>query len=127
MRTKKLILVVDDDELLTEAIQSLLELDGHAVFCSHNGSDAIAISKGQRFDMVLIDYHMPGMKGDVVCRILRNYHPDVLIIGCSSDNQDEAFLSAGANIFIRKDQLVQDLPLLMQNETTCRIEGAHLS
>ena len=68
--------------------------------------------------MILTDYHMPGMKGDVVCRLLRHHDPDVFIIGCSSDHQDKAFFNAGADIFIRKDQLVQNLALLMQSKAT---------
>jgi DNA-binding response OmpR family regulator len=116
MRVKKSILIVDDDELLTGAIQVLLEADGHVVFYCHNGSDAIELSKKQNFDVILIDYHMPGMKGDVVCRLLRHHHPDVFIIGCSSEHQDKAFLNAGADTFIEKDHLVQNLALLMQSQ-----------
>jgi CheY-like chemotaxis protein len=116
MQEKISILIIDDNKLFTEAFQGLLEHDGHAVFCCHNGSDAIALSKKENFDLILIDYHMPGMKGDVVCRLLRHHHPDVFIIGCSSEHQDKAFLNAGADTFISKDQLVQDLALLMQSQ-----------
>jgi two-component system, OmpR family, response regulator VicR len=118
MLIKKSILIVDDNELLTDALQSLLEDDGHTVICCHNGLDAIELSKKHNFEVILTDYRMPDMKGDVVCKLLRYHQPDVFIIGCSSDDRDKDFLSAGADIFIRKDQLVQDLPLLMQSETT---------
>jgi CheY-like chemotaxis protein len=122
MLKKKSILIVDDNELLTDALQSLLEDDGHKVICSHNGLDAIELSKKQNFDVILTDYRMPDMKGDVVCKLLRYHHPDVFIIGCSCEDRDEVFLSAGADIFIRKDQLLQDLPHLVQSDTTHRIE-----
>ena len=118
MRVKKSILIVDDDEFLTGAMQGLLEGDGHVVVCCHNGSDALEHSKKQSFDVIITDYHMPGMKGDVVCRLLRQYHPDVFIIGCSSEHQDKAFLSAGADTFILKNRLIQNIGLLMQNSTT---------
>jgi CheY-like chemotaxis protein len=118
----KSILIVDDNELLSDALQSLLEDDGHTVSCCHNGLDAIEILKEQNFEVILTDYRMPDMKGDVVCKLLREYQHDVFIIGCSSDNRDKDFLSAGADIFIRKDQLVQDLPRLMRSETTHRVE-----
>lgn len=122
MLIKKKILIVDDNELLTGAIQSLLEDDGHSVICRHNGLDAIELSKKRYFDVILTDYRMPNMKGDLVCKLLRDHQPDVYIIGCSSDNRDKEFLSAGADFFIRKDRLIQDLPLLMQSETTHSIE-----
>ncbi len=117
MKIKKSILIVDDNELLTGAIQGLLEEDGHVVSCCHSGSEAIALSKEQNFDVILTDYHMPGMKGDVICRLLRHRYPDVFIIGCSSEYQEKAFLSAGADIFIKKDLLVQNLALLMKSRT----------
>jgi CheY-like chemotaxis protein len=118
MQAKKSVLIVDDDALLTGAIQGLLEKNGYAVFCCYNGSDAIELSKKRSFDIILTDYHMPGMRGDVVCRLLRHHHPDVFIIGCSSDQRDNAFLNAGADTFIRKDQLVQNLAHLMQSKAT---------
>lgn len=118
MRFKKSILIVDDDELLTETIRCLLEDDGHVVICCHNGSDASEHAKKQNFDVIIIDYNMPGMKGDVVCRLLRSNHPDVFIIGSSSEYQDEAFLSAGADTFVRKELLIQNIALLMQGSTT---------
>jgi CheY-like chemotaxis protein len=118
MRVKKSILIVDDDELLTGAFQSLLEEDGHVVFCCHNGSDALELAKEQNFDVIITDYHMPGMKGDAVCRLLRHNHPDAFIIGCSSEYRDKAFLNAGADTFIMKDQLMMHINLLMQSSTT---------
>jgi two-component system, OmpR family, response regulator VicR len=114
MQTKKTILIVDDDELITGAIQSMLEQDGHTVFCCHNGFDAVELSKKQDFNVILTDYHMPVMRGDTVCRLIRQHNPDVFIIGCSSDQRDKAFLSAGADIFITKDQLVENLAILTQ-------------
>jgi two-component system, OmpR family, response regulator VicR len=122
MLIKKSILIVDDNKLLADALQSLLEDDGHPVICSHNGLDAIELSKKQKFDVILTDYRMPDMKGDIVCKILRYHQPNAFIIGCSCDDRNKDFLSAGADIFIRKDQLVQDLPPLLQGVTTHRIE-----
>jgi CheY-like chemotaxis protein len=120
MKGQTAILIVDDDELLAGAIQSLLEEDGHLVFYCHNGFDAVELSKKRNFDAILTDYHMPGMNGDTVCKILRHHHPHAFIIGCSSEYQDKAFLSAGADIFITKDQLVENLPLLMQRSKQIR-------
>jgi CheY-like chemotaxis protein len=124
MRVKKTILIVDDDALFSEAVQCLLEEEGHAVSYCQNGPDAVQLSKRQKFDVILTDYHMPGMKGDVVCRLLRHHHPDIFIIGCSSEHHDKAFLNAGADTFIRKDHLVQNLAFLMQSKATHAIEGA---
>jgi CheY-like chemotaxis protein len=117
MPIRKSILIVDDDELLPGIIRGVLEDGGHAVSCCHNGADAIELLKERNFDVILTDYQMPGMKGDVVCRLLRRHRPDAFIIGFSIEHKDEAFLNAGADAFIRKDRLIQELGLLMKSET----------
>jgi CheY-like chemotaxis protein len=123
MRIKNLILVVDDDELLASAIRGLLEEDGHVVVCCHNSLDVIDIAKEQTFDVILVDYHMPNMKGDMVCRLLRHFQRDAFIIGCSSEQLSKVFINAGADSFITKDQLVQDLVRSIQSETARRLQG----
>lgn len=123
MRNKKTFLIVDDDVLLTGAIQGLLEEAGHAVLCCHDGIEAINLAEGKNFDVILIDYHMPNIKGDAVCRLLRQNYPTAFIIGSSSEYQDEAFLNSGADTFIKKDQIVKNPSLLMQSQATRRMEG----
>ena len=118
MHIKRSILIVDDDQLLSEGIRRMLEVDGHAVSCCHNGTDAIKLSKEQHYDVVLTDYHIPGLKGDSVCRLLRGQNPDIFIGGCSSEQRHEDFLSAGADMFISKDDLLQNFCLLMGRDPT---------
>ena len=117
MEGKKSVLIVDDDVFLAGAFQSLLEENGHDVSCCQNGSDAIELANKQKFDVIITDYNMPDMKGDEVCRLLRRDHPDIFIIGCSCDYKDKAFLTAGADTFIIKNQLMLNLVLLMQGST----------
>ena len=118
MRVNKSILIIDDDEIFTGAIQSLLENEGHVVFCCNNGSDAIELSMKRNFDVVLTDYNMPIMRGDVICRLLRHHHSDAFIIGCSIELKEQVFFYAGADAFIMKDQLVQNLADLIQSGST---------
>ena len=118
MRIKKSILIVEDDELVSGTFQCVLEEEGHVVLCCHNGSDALMLAKVQNFDVIMADYNLQDIKGDELCRLLRLDHPNIFIIGCSGENHDKAFLSAGADTFIMKDQLIQDIALLMKSITT---------
>jgi CheY-like chemotaxis protein len=117
MRVKNSVLIIDDDIYFTEVLQALLEEYDNEVLCCHSGSDALKIANEHSFDVIVSDYHMPGMKGDAVCRLLRDSQPDVFIIGCSSECQDTAFLNAGANTFIMKNQLINNIALVMQGRS----------
>lgn len=60
-----LILIVDDDEAIREAIASVLADEGYRVACAVDGEDAWRrISGGERPALVLLDRRMPRMAGD---------------------------------------------------------------
>jgi DNA-binding response OmpR family regulator len=123
MRIQNIILVVEYDESLAGEIRSLLEGEGHVVVCCHNSLDVVDIAKEQTFDVILIDYHMPYMKGDMVCRLLRHFQRDAFIIGCCSQQLGKVFINAGADAFVAKGHLVKDLALLIRSHAARRLEG----
>ncbi len=57
------ILVVEDDPAARESITLLLRIDRHVVTEAKDGSEALALVNQQPFDLVILDYVMPGMKG----------------------------------------------------------------
>ena len=65
------ILLVDDEEILTrtlaETLKSQLEV---TIVTAHSGHEAIAILFHERFDVVVVDYHMPNGNGADVLRFL---------------------------------------------------------
>lgn len=69
---RPLVLVVDDDRLLTEAIQSALNENGFDVLCAHDGEEAFHIAFAEEPDLVLSDYNMPGGSGGHLCRRLND-------------------------------------------------------
>ena len=52
---------------------------------------------------------MPEMRGDVVCKLLREQNPSVFIVGLSIENKQQDFLDAGADAFILKEEFFTDL------------------
>lgn len=57
------ILILDDDVNLLEALQRVLEMNGHEVQCSSDPTEALElVSKGD-FDFALVDYRMPEKDG----------------------------------------------------------------
>ena len=59
------ILVVDDQEETLLSLRVLLERDGHQVFTATSGADALSVLQQADVHLLLIDYFMPGMNGDV--------------------------------------------------------------
>jgi len=112
MKNRKTILIVDDDDLLSQTIQGLMEVRGHVVTCCGYALEAAKLSENHDFDLVLIDYNMPVIKGDLVCRLIRHARPKAYIVGMSTDSKEQDFINAGANKFLDKACLVQDISLL---------------
>jgi nitrogen-specific signal transduction histidine kinase len=86
---KELILVVDDEASIREALRSLLELQGYRVLTAESGEDAIkaCIRHQGAIRLVVTDMMMPGMDGLDLIRALRVLHPSIRIIASSGLDQ----------------------------------------
>src|SRR5262245_17846997 len=66
----KRILVAEDEESVRQAISMLLSLDEHKVTEAQNGAEALDLFSKGKFDLVITDFEMPGMKGnELACKI----------------------------------------------------------
>ncbi|MCP8462425.1 ATP-binding protein [Pseudomonas sp. ZM23] len=65
------VLVVEDVALNREVAQALLERDGHRVHLADDAEPALALAASRRFDLILLDMHLPGMSGLELCRAIR--------------------------------------------------------
>ncbi len=96
------ILLVDDQPNVLFVERQILELLGYQVTARASAGEAIETFKGspKRFDMVVTDYSMPGMTGDVLARELVRIRPDIPVILCTG-------YSEGAGLDRDKDQAVR--------------------
>jgi CheY-like chemotaxis protein len=75
------ILVVDDDALIAMSTAGMLEDLGHEVIEMHSGANAVALLRdGQRVDLMITDFSMPGMTGLQLARAARQLRPDLPIL-----------------------------------------------
>ena len=74
------ILCIDDNRHGCQARQLLLEEHGHEVHLAYTGRDGVEKFTGSRFDLVVVDYYMPGMNGGEVIRKIRELNGRVPII-----------------------------------------------
>ena len=74
------ILLVDDEPDVRASIQLILEHLRHQVTVARDAEDALANFAPGRFDLVITDYSMPGMKGDALAAKIRAVSPGQPII-----------------------------------------------
>ena len=81
---KKTILIVDDEDDVRNAWKRALRLDGYAVYDAATSKAALELCDEHAFDVVILDFIMPGMDGLEVLRRIRKRQPlvrSVLISG----------------------------------------------
>jgi putative two-component system response regulator len=102
-----LVLIVDDEYIGRETLQSVLEGEGYELEMAENGFQAIEKAKQLLPDVILLDVMMPGMTGFEVCQRIRN-DPQIaeipIIILTALDDRESLLnaLKAGADDFISK-------------------------
>jgi two-component system, OmpR family, response regulator ResD len=79
------VLLVDDDPLVSDSIRRMLEFDQRYVHSVGSAAEALAISETEKFDVVILDYLMPVMKGDALAIALKNRYPALPIIMITAD------------------------------------------
>lgn len=89
------ILLVDDAEAVREVIALMLDALGHVVTPADGAERALGlIAGGLALDLVLTDYHMPGMNGAELAREIRRRRPG-LRIGVVTGTLDVADATSG--------------------------------
>ena len=118
------ILIVDDHELVREALSTLLEAEGFEIVGpAKDGAQALSLFDDQLPDVVLMDVRMPEMNGAEVTRRIMEIKPSTRVIGLSmhqSDEIEDEMLEAGALFYFRKDrswsELIQRLKALREDD-----------
>ncbi len=116
MREKNTILLVDDEELVRDVVQTMLSDAGYRVISVADGHAAIEQYQAHscEIDLVLLDYEMPGMSGFAVVDHISRLDPQARIIICSGyDSEQRSHAMALPNIIGRinkpfnKDELIE--------------------
>jgi len=101
-------LVVDDHNLVRQAILNLLPEDGciEIVGEASNGSQAVAKARELQPDVILMDLYMPGVDGLTATRLIKRELPDtqIILLTVSTDEDDILkAVQAGARGYILKN------------------------
>jgi DNA-binding response OmpR family regulator len=110
--TEPLVLVVDDDAGIREALERALRLEGFGVETAPGGRAALASVAGRPPAAIVLDIGMPDLNGRAVCARLRadGVRTPILILSARDEVADRvAGLQAGADDYLVKPFAVEEL------------------
>lgn len=100
------ILLVDDDDILREALgEQLVMTEDFDVFEAASGSEAMVRVKSELFDLVILDVGLPDTDGRELCKLMRKQGvkcPVLMLTGHDTDADTILGLDAGANDYVTK-------------------------
>jgi putative two-component system response regulator len=76
----KEVLIVDDEPYICELLVRFFSNEGYRCTCATNGTMALGLVAGKKFDLVVSDVSMPGMSGIDLLKTLKSISPDMAVI-----------------------------------------------
>jgi len=123
---KKKVLIVDDDPEIVELLEEVLGRDQrYEIKTASSGYDAGMLTEQFRPDLILLDYMLPDVNGNIVCQTIRR-NPEfagtkiIIVSGVVKEDEIEQLLKSGAEDFIRKpfsiDELTEKIATVLNME-----------
>jgi two-component system, OmpR family, copper resistance phosphate regulon response regulator CusR len=106
------ILVVEDEKGIGNFLRDGLQEEGFAVDVAEDGKKGLEFSRINEYDMILLDWMLPGLSGIEVCRSIRKFNTSVPIMYLTAKDtvQDTIFgLESGANDYMKKPFAFEEL------------------
>ncbi len=126
---KERILVVDDDEKITNLLRRALSYEGYVTDIANDGAKALALALEHHPDLVVLDIQLPGMDGIEVCRRLREGGDEPILMLTARDEVSDRVrgLDSGADDYLVKPFALEELmarvrALLRRREPETRTE-----
>jgi len=112
---KRKVLIVDDDAEIVELISDILSREGgFEIRTASSGYEAGMITQQFRPDLILLDYMLPDVNGNVVCQTIRK-NPEfentriIIVSGVIKQDEIDQLLRAGAQEFLKKPFNISEL------------------
>jgi response regulator NasT len=83
------VLIVDDDPMIGILLQGGIDAERFSVSVAHSGREAIAMCESSTFDLVVLDYQMPGKSGLEVAGVLREREIPFVMLSAFADSRIE--------------------------------------
>jgi CheY-like chemotaxis protein len=117
------VLVIDDNKIVAGCLADMIRLLGHDVQIALGPGNAMRRLREGTADVLFLDVNMPGVNGLEVCRFVRRDPttadlPVIIISGNADKSDQEAAFLAGADHYIVKPAMLEDVEEALHKVTT---------
>jgi two-component system alkaline phosphatase synthesis response regulator PhoP len=112
------ILLVEDEENISDIVKLNLEMEGYEVVATGNGKTAVKYTNEQHFDLLILDVMLPEVDGFSICEQVRLKNSDVPIIMLTAKDTPKdriQGLKRGADDYLTKPFNLEELLLRVAN------------
>jgi len=98
------IVVIDDEESVSDVVKAYLERDGFTVYVAANGREGLALAERSHPDLIVLDLMLPDVSGEEICEEVRSRSdvPIVMLTAKASEEERVGGLVAGADDYLVK-------------------------
>lgn len=110
----KKILVIDDEEIIITAFKKELGREGYKVDGASSGEKAVKLVKAKKYDLIFVDFVLPGIDGVQTCREIKKISPEAALVFMTGNidkklNYTETdFAEAGGRIYYLYKPFIND-------------------
>src|SRR5213080_785302 len=115
---KGTVLVVDDEEIMREILETLLTREGYEVRLAASGTEGLELARAVPFDAAIVDIMMPGLDGIATLDELRRIDEDLAVIILTAYASVESAISAmkaGAFDYVTKPFKNDEVVVVVRN------------
>src|SRR5258707_14375534 len=112
------ILVVDDEEIMREILETLLTRDGYEVRLASSGAEGLELARATPFDAAIVDIMMPGLDGIATLDELKRIDEDLAVLIITAYASVESAIAAmktGAFDYITKPFKNDEVLVVVRN------------
>ncbi|MGJ7032825.1 response regulator [Niabella hirudinis] len=130
---KASVFIVDDHYMVIEGIRSLLQHEKDIDWLGHatNAASCISFLKQQQPDVLLLDISLPDKSGIDLCREVKEWFPNIFVLGLSTFNQQAVIrnmMDNGASGYVLKnadkEELLEAIHIVLTGKTYFSLEAA---
>lgn len=92
--SKLKILIVDDEQRITDELSEYLARQGFTISSANSAGTAFPLLKTTHFDILILDIRLPGMDGIEILKQVKREHPQLEVIMISGHGDMETVIQA---------------------------------